>query len=130
MIAWQYNPAPDLNQTLAERWAGAAREPDVLCYALRSAGAVALRTSLAFYHRFRVHGREHLPAGGSYVIVANHASHLDALCLLSALPIRKLHNAFPAAAADYFFQNPAAGALSGVFMNALPFARKGSVRQT
>jgi 1-acyl-sn-glycerol-3-phosphate acyltransferase len=130
MNAWQYSPAADLNQTLAQRWATAGREPDVLCHALRSAGAVAIRTSLATYFRMRIHGREHLPARGSFVLVANHASHLDALCLLSALPISRLHHAFPAAAADYFFQSPAAGALSGVFINALPFARKGHVRQT
>jgi len=35
--------------------------------------------------------------------VSNHASHLDALCLLAGLPLRKLHETYPAAAADYFF---------------------------
>jgi 1-acyl-sn-glycerol-3-phosphate acyltransferase len=102
----------------------------VLCYALRSAGAIATRAWLATYFRMRIDGREHLPRNGSFVIVANHASHLDALCLLSALPISRLHRAFPAAAADYFFQSPTAGALSGLFMNALPFERKAHVRQT
>jgi 1-acyl-sn-glycerol-3-phosphate acyltransferase len=131
MSTWQYAVATDLQQTFAQRWASAGREPDVLCYGLRSAGAVAIRTMLATYFRLRIHGREHLPHdGSSFVIVANHASHLDALCLLSALPISQLHHAFPAAAADYFFQTPAAGALSGLFMNALPFERKGRVRQT
>ncbi len=130
MSAWQYSIAADLNQTLAQRWASAGREPDVLCYGLRSAGAVAMRTLLATYFRLRIDGREHLPRNGSFVLVANHASHLDALCLLSALPISKLHHAFPAAAADYFFQSPATGALSGLFMNALPFERKTNIRRT
>jgi 1-acyl-sn-glycerol-3-phosphate acyltransferase len=130
MSSWQYAILADLNQTLSQRWAGAAREPDVLCHALRSAGAVATRTLLATYFRLRIDGRENLPEDGSFVLVANHASHLDALCLLSALPISKLHHAFPAAAADYFFQSPAAGALSGIFMNALPFERKTNIRQT
>ncbi|MDB5319923.1 MAG: 1-acyl-sn-glycerol-3-phosphate acyltransferase, partial [Phycisphaerales bacterium] len=130
MNAWQYTVAADLQQTLAQRWASARREPDVLCYGLRSAGAIATRALLATYFRMRIDGREHLPQSGSFVIVANHASHLDALCLLSALPISKLHHAFPAAAADYFFQSPAAGALSGLFMNALPFERNTHVRRT
>ena len=130
MNAWQYTIAADLNQSLVQRWASVAREPDVLCYALRAGGALAMRAWLATYFGLRIDGRENLPERGSFVMVANHASHLDALCLLSALPLSKLHHAHPAAAADYFFQSPAAGALSGVFMNALPFSRKGHVRQT
>jgi 1-acyl-sn-glycerol-3-phosphate acyltransferase len=130
MSAWQYPVAADLDQTLARRWADAGREPDILCHALRSAGAIATRTMLATYFRLRITGRQNLPRSGSFVLVCNHASHLDTLCILSALPIRKLGRAFPAAAADYFFQSPAAGALTGLFMNALPFGRKGNVRQT
>ena len=130
MNAWQYSVAADLDQTLAQRWA-AGGEPDVLSYTLRSVGAVTVRTLLATYFRLRVEGRENLPrAGVSFVMVANHASHLDALCLLAALPLGRLHHAFPAAAADYFFQSPAAGALSGLFMSALPFERKSGVRRT
>jgi 1-acyl-sn-glycerol-3-phosphate acyltransferase len=130
MNAWQYNVAPDLAQTLAHRWATASREPDVLCYALRAMGAIATRTWLATYFGLTIDGRENLPRRRSYVLVANHASHLDALCLLSALPLAKLHHAHPVAAADYFFASSAAGALSGVFINALPFSRKGHVRQS
>ena len=130
MSAWQYAVATDLDQTLAQRWADAGREPDVLCHALRSAGAFVTRALLATYFRLRITGRQNLPQSGSFVLVCNHASHLDALCLLSALPVSRLHRAFPAAAADYFFQTPAAGALTGLFMNALPFGRKANVRQT
>jgi 1-acyl-sn-glycerol-3-phosphate acyltransferase len=130
MNALQYNVASNLNHSLAQRWASVAHEPDVLCYGLRAAGAVAARAWLAGYFGLRITGRENLPGRGSFVMVANHASHLDALCLLAALPLGRLHHAHPAAAADYFFNSPAAGALSGVFMNALPFSRKGRVRQT
>jgi 1-acyl-sn-glycerol-3-phosphate acyltransferase len=55
---------------------------------------------------------------------------LDALCVLAALPMGRIHTAYPAAAADYFFKNVPLGILSGLFMNALPFSRKGKVRQT
>jgi 1-acyl-sn-glycerol-3-phosphate acyltransferase len=64
------------------------------------------------------------------VIVANHCSHLDTLCLLAALPLRKLHRAFPAAAADYFFQSVPRIWLAAVVVNALPFSRQTHVRQS
>ena len=73
--------------------------------ALRSAAHIALRTFLRTYNRFDVVGREHLPAAESFVMVCNHSSHFDALCLLSSLPLRRVHRAFPAAAADYFFSS-------------------------
>jgi 1-acyl-sn-glycerol-3-phosphate acyltransferase len=130
MNALQYNVASHFNHSLSRRWASVARQPDVLCYGLRAVGAVATRAWLASYFGLRIDGRENLPARGSFVMVANHASHLDALCLLAALPLTRVQHAHPAAAADYFFNSPAAGALSGVFINALPFSRKGHLRQT
>jgi 1-acyl-sn-glycerol-3-phosphate acyltransferase len=128
--AWTYQPAPDLGRPLADRLLTVPRSPDLLLYALRTSGTCLVRMWLATYFRFRVRGRENLPAGGSFVMVANHSSHLDALCLLAALPIGRIHTAYPAAAADYFFKNVPLGILSGLFMNALPFSRKGKVRQT
>jgi 1-acyl-sn-glycerol-3-phosphate acyltransferase len=52
------------------------------------------------------------------------------LCLLSALPLNKLHRAFPAAAQDYFFVNVPRLALAAVVVNALPFGRQTHVRQS
>src|SRR4029077_9012536 len=106
------------------------REPDMLVYGLRSLGALILRSWLRAYHRFEIVGQENLRANRSLVIVANHCSHLDALCLLAALPLRKLHRAFPAAAADYFFQNVPRTWIAAVVVNALPFARQTHVRQS
>lgn len=130
MTAWQYNPAPDLPRTLLQRLADFPRQPDLFSCALRTAGAVTIRGWLATYFRFSVTGREHLPASRSFILVSNHASHLDTLCLLSSLPLSRLHRAHPAAAADYFFSSQTAGALSGLFINALPFDRKRRIRQS
>jgi 1-acyl-sn-glycerol-3-phosphate acyltransferase len=57
------------------------------------------------------------------VLVANHASHLDTPCLLSALPLRRLHHAFPVAAKDYFCVSARRALLAEVLFNALPFER-------
>lgn len=129
-MTWQYEPAPDLDQPLAERLRRFPREPDFTVYVLRSLTALLLRGWLRFYHRLEIVGRENLPAQGSYVIVANHTSHLDTLCLLSALPLHKLHRAFPAAAQDYFFVSVPRLAVAAVVVNALPFGRQKYIRQS
>ena len=75
-------------------------------------------------------GEEHLRSNRSFVLVANHSSHLDTVCLLAGLPLRRLHRAFPAAAADYFFKSVPRTWIATVVVNALPFARQTHVRQS
>jgi 1-acyl-sn-glycerol-3-phosphate acyltransferase len=121
---WQYHPAPDIDETLAERLRDFPRQPYMLEYALRSAAALLLRGWMRVYHRLRIDGREYLPDTGSYVLVCNHTSHLDTLCLLCSVPVSKIHRTFPAAAADYFFCSLPRSAVSAVLVNALPFDRE------
>ncbi len=102
MKHWRYDTAEDLEQPMIERLKNFPREPDILVYLLRSFAAVSMRAWLRLYHRLEITGLENLPASGSFVLVANHSSHLDAPYLVSALPLRKLHRVFPTAAADYF----------------------------
>lgn len=130
MDEWHYAPAHDLEQSLLERLRRFPREPDMLQYGLRSLIALAVRAWLKTYHRLEIVGRENLPAEGSYLVVANHSSHLDALCLLAALPLAKRHRAFPAAAADYFFVSLPGSALAVLAVNALPFQRQLDVRHS
>jgi 1-acyl-sn-glycerol-3-phosphate acyltransferase len=92
--------------------------------ALRSTIQLAMRLVLRAYNRFEVVGRENLPVGESFVMVCNHSSHLDAVCLLSSLPLRSVHRVFPVAAADYFFSTPLRSMLSVVAVNGLPFDRE------
>ena len=123
MEEWSYEPAPDLQATIAKRLRSFPRYPDMLIYAIRSVLHLALRLYLKVYHRFGITGRENIPPTGSFVMICNHASHLDALCLLSSLPFRRLHRTFPAAAADYFFSSLTRSLVSTVFVNGLPFDR-------
>ena len=127
---WQYAPSEALDLSLVERLRHFPREPEMYVYALRSASALGLRAWLRLYHRFEVEGRERLPAAGSFVLVANHSSHLDALCLLSALPLKQLHRAFPVAAKDYFFRNIQGLGFSVILLNALPFERSSRAGQS
>jgi 1-acyl-sn-glycerol-3-phosphate acyltransferase len=130
MKKWHYEPAQDLDQTMVERLRHFPREPDMLVYGLRSLVALIIRALLRVYCRFEIVGEEHLRSNRSFVLVANHSSHLDTVCLLSALPLRRLHRAFPAAAADYFFKSVSRTWIATVVANALPFARQSHVRQS
>jgi 1-acyl-sn-glycerol-3-phosphate acyltransferase len=130
MEPWSYHPAADLDQQLLARLRRFPREPDMLAYGIRSIAAVLTRSWLRRFHRFTVTGRENIPASGSFVLVSNHCSHLDALCLLSAVPLHKLHRTFSAAAADYFFVSPRRAVMAVLLVNALPFDREVRVRQS
>src|SRR5579872_7128261 len=90
MEPWHYEQAADLDQTLAGRLRRFPREPDITVYGLRTLAALVMRAWLRLYHRLEIDGRENLPAEGSFVLAANHTSHLDTLCLLAALPLGKL----------------------------------------
>ncbi len=127
---WQYEPTPDLEKSIRERLQDFPREPDMLVYGLRAMAMLVFRGWLKLYHRYSVSGRENLPSRGSFVLIANHSSHLDALCLLSALPMRRVQRAFPAAAQDYFFNNIRRTLFSAIFINALPFKRKSAPQQS
>lgn len=130
MKKWQYTPASDLDQSMAGRLRMFPREPDMLVYGLRSLGAVLIRAALRMYHRFEILGAENLPGSRSFILVANHSSHLDTVCLLAALPFQKLHRAFPAAAEDYFFRSVPRLWIASVVVNALPFARNIQARHS
>jgi 1-acyl-sn-glycerol-3-phosphate acyltransferase len=130
MKRWHYHTAEDLDQSMVERLKNFPRKPDITVYLLRSFAAICVRVWLRIYHRFEISGLENLPSDGSFVMVANHASHLDAPCLVSALPLRKLHRAFPAAASDYFFESVPRTWLAAVVVNALPFNRQAHIRQS
>jgi 1-acyl-sn-glycerol-3-phosphate acyltransferase len=110
-----YDSVRDVDQAPIDRLRQFPREPDMLVHGLRSLGALIIRGLLHIYNHFEIIGHQNLRTNRSLVIVANHCSHIDTLCLLAALPLRKLHRAFPAAA---------------ILVNALPFARQARVRQS
>lgn len=115
-------PARDLNST-----AGRGRRSGLeaaLAWCLQIAAALLCRGYLRLFHRLRIVGVENLPLGRSFVIVANHASHLDMFCLLAALPVGLRQQAFPVIAQDYFCR--AWTRLAVWAINALPLDRRGT----
>jgi 1-acyl-sn-glycerol-3-phosphate acyltransferase len=130
MKKWLYDSAHDVDQAPTDHLRQFPREPDMVIYGLRSVGALIIRGLLHIYNHFEIIGHHNLRTNRSLVIVANHCSHIDTLCLLAALPLRKLHRAFPAAASDYFFQSVPRLWAAAILVNALPFARQARVRQS
>jgi 1-acyl-sn-glycerol-3-phosphate acyltransferase len=125
-----YESVRTVNQAPIDRLRQFPREPDMLVYGLRSLCALIIRGLLHVFNQFEIIGHQNLRTNRSLIIVANHCSHIDTLCLLAALPLRKLHRAFPAAASDYFFQSTPRLWVAAVLVNALPFARQARVRQS
>jgi 1-acyl-sn-glycerol-3-phosphate acyltransferase len=128
MEEWEYKPTADFDKTPIEKLRVFPRQPDLFVYAIRFVVHAFLRLWMRVYHRYRVLGREHLPHDQPFVMVANHASHLDALCLLAALPLGAINRTYPAAAKDYFFTSMPKVAFSAIVINAMPFDRKENPR--
>jgi 1-acyl-sn-glycerol-3-phosphate acyltransferase len=68
-------------------------------------------------------GRERLPLKGPAILVANHASHMDTILLLTIYPSRALDRVRPAAAADYFLKGRVLSWFSRNVLNIVPVAR-------
>jgi 1-acyl-sn-glycerol-3-phosphate acyltransferase len=124
MNDWQYRPAGDFGLPPNDSFRSVRREAGLISACTQAAWRIFVRAYLGGYHRLRVEGREHLPAGAPFVMIANHASHLDVLTLGAALPWRLRRLAFPIAAGDVFFETPAASLFSAMMLNALPMWRK------
>lgn len=126
MKPWQFQPAHDQGLSLAESFRSQRRENGLVATALHFLWWGVVRVYLAFWHRLRIRGREHLPARPPFLLVANHASHLDTLVLASALPWRLRDRLYPIAAGDVFFETPTRRAFAALLLNALPIWRKKS----
>lgn len=68
-------------------------------------------------------GRERLPLKGPAILVANHASHVDTILMLTLYPSRGLDRVRPAAAADYFLRGGLISWFSNKIIGIVPVAR-------
>lgn len=82
-----------------------------------------------FARPFKIEGLTHLrdlelPA----LLISNHASHVDTVSIIRALPVNIRRKLAVAAAQDYFFRHRLVGAFISLLMNTFPFSREGAVR--
>ncbi len=124
MEPWQLQPARDLGLPAPERWRCLQRESGLVESGLRLVWLAATRLFFAGWNRLEVRGRERLPAGPPFLLIANHSSHLDALLLAAALPLKWRDRVSPLAAGDVFFERRPLAAFAAAVLNALPVWRR------
>lgn len=121
---WEFQPATDQGLSELQRAKSSRREPGLGTVVLSALSMTVTRTGLALWHRYSVKGRDHLPTATPFVMVANHASHLDHAALRNALPLSLRVHTHPLAAGDVFFSSPLRAAVATRTVNALPMWRK------
>lgn len=121
---WKYEVSGDLNMDLREKLRAFPEEKGFLGMAVHLVFRLFLKAWFKVWNRLEVRGLENLPEDGSFVLAANHSSHLDAAALLAMFPLARSGRVYPAAAADYFFRDTLTSVFSAFCMNAFPFERK------
>src|SRR4051794_35027004 len=123
MEDWELKPAQDLGLRGMDRYRSYKREGGLVESGLRLGWWSVLRGVFRTWNRLNVVGREHLPIGRSFVLAANHASHIDALLMTSLLPLRLRDQTFSIAAHDVFFESRPKAAFTAKVINAFPIFR-------
>jgi 1-acyl-sn-glycerol-3-phosphate acyltransferase len=124
MEPWEFKPASDIERSPVERARSLRREAGLISTAGHLAWQLSTKAFFKLYHRLSIEAGHFVPTEPPFVMIANHASHLDALLLAAALPCRLCDRVFPVAAGDVFFNTPATSLFSATLLNALPMWRK------
>lgn len=123
MDPWEFKPAKDLDLAGMDRMRSYRRETGLMASVIRLLWWGVLRAFFRTWNHLRVEGRENLPLQPPFLMVANHASHLDAMLMMSVFPISWRDQVFPIVAKDVFFEKISIAAFGAFFINALPLWR-------
>jgi 1-acyl-sn-glycerol-3-phosphate acyltransferase len=91
----------------------------VLYWAVISLGPILLMVALGL----TVRHRQRLPSEGPAVLAGNHNSNLDALAIMSLMPLRLLPKLRPVAAMDYFYTSRLRGWFANNIVGIIPVKR-------
>ncbi|HEY7725535.1 MAG TPA: AMP-binding protein [Anaeromyxobacteraceae bacterium] len=113
----------------AKRAAPEFEVPDALASLGRRVLGLGQRALYRGWLDTQVRGRAHVPSDRNFLVVANHASHLDMGLVKIALGEQGARLA-ALAARDYFFDTPLKRVYFGNFTNLIPMDREGSIRRS
>lgn len=116
MDDWQYEPIQSLPP---DALAANSR----LMNAMRNQVYGCLQRWLRSRFDFEVQGEDVFQRVSQFILVANHASHLDTVCLLAALPPAQRNRCYSAAAEDYFYTHVFKEQVARLLANTFPFRR-------
>src|SRR6185312_3157649 len=85
--------------------------------------AVVVRAVILVALGLTVRHRQRLPSEGPAVLAGNHNSNLDALAIMSLLPLRLLPKLRPVAAMDYFYTSKIRGWFANNIVGIIPVKR-------
>lgn len=89
-----------------------------------------LRMYIRGRHGLVAEGLENLRGGGPFIFTPNHTSHFDMVSIASSIPLTMINHTYAVGAKDYFFNKTWKALFARVFMNAIPFDRKGRVDES
>ena len=124
MKPWEFKSAGDLGLTPEERLHSLRRESGLTEFLSSNFWRLSTRAALRAMHGLDVVGSEHIPQELPFILVGNHSSHLDSICLAALLRPGLFPRVFPIAAADTFFTTRARSLFAALTINALPLDRK------
>ncbi|MFI5460522.1 MAG: lysophospholipid acyltransferase family protein [Isosphaerales bacterium] len=124
MEPWTFEPARDIELSPVERARSLRRETGLISTIGHLGWQLSAKAFFKLYHRLSVETGGFIPQQPPFVMIANHASHLDASLLAAALPCGLCDRVFPVAAGDVFFSTPAMSLFAATLLNALPMWRK------
>src|SRR5207237_2598182 len=124
MEDWRFEPAHDFGLSAEQRRQILRREVGLESAISCLLWRLITRLYLAVAHRLEIRGRENLPKHSPFVLVANHARHLDAIILGGILPLRFVGAVFPIAAGDTFFTTRSSSFFSTGFIAGRPSSGK------